>query len=56
MKETMWKYEQLRAGAVYNKFMFNTREEAETFAAQMAKMDPDLFGRIEPVEARMIWD
>jgi hypothetical protein len=56
MKDTMWKFEQLRAGQVYNQLMFNTREEAEGFAAQMARVEPDLFCRIEPVEARLWWN
>ena len=56
MTNTMWKCEQLRAGQVYNKVMFNTREEAESFAAQMTKMEPDLFWHIEPVEARLVWN
>jgi hypothetical protein len=53
---TMWKYEQFRAGQVYTKYMFNTREEAESFATQMSKAQPDLFSRIEPVEARAVWN
>ncbi len=56
MTETMWKLEQLRAGRVYNQVMFNTREEAENFAAQMNRAEPDLFYRIEPVEARLWWN
>jgi hypothetical protein len=56
MTETMWKYEQLRAGKIYNQVMFNTREEAESFAAQMTRVEPDLFWRIEPVEARLWWN
>jgi hypothetical protein len=54
--KTMWKYEQLRAGKVYAKFMFNTREQAESFASQMTKVEPDLFCRIEPVEASAVWN
>jgi hypothetical protein len=56
MTETMWKFEQLRAGQIYNQVMFNTREEAESFAAQMNRVEPDLFWRIEPVEARLWWN
>lgn len=54
--KTMWKCEQLRAGELYAKFMFNTRDQAESFAAQMAKLQPDIFIRIEPVEASAIWN
>jgi hypothetical protein len=53
---TMWKYEQFRAGQIYAKYMFNTREEAESFATQMTKVEPDLFSRIEPVEASAVWN
>jgi len=53
---TLWKCEQLRAGKVCNKVMFDTREEAESFVAQMRKVEPDLFWRMEPVEARLVWN
>ena len=56
MNDTMWKFEQLRAGQIYNQVMFNTREEAERFADEMHRTEPDLFCRIEPVEARTWWN
>ncbi len=31
MNETMWRCDQVRAGQLYNRVMFNTREEAEEF-------------------------
>jgi hypothetical protein len=46
MTDTLWKWEQLRAGVVYNRVMFNTQEEAEKFAAQMGRVEPDLTWRI----------
>lgn len=49
-------YEQFRAGEVYNKFMFDSREEAESFAAQMARAEPDLVSKIAPIEARTVWN
>jgi hypothetical protein len=54
--DTLWKYEQLRAGQVYNRFMFNSRQEAEEFATQMAQAAPDLLSRIEPIAARAVWN
>ncbi len=56
MTNTVWKFEQLRAGQVYSSMTFDTQEEAEHFAAQMRKAEPDLFWRIEPIEARMVWN
>jgi hypothetical protein len=56
MTDTMWRCEQLRAGQVYNSVLFNTEEEAENFAAQMQRVEPDLMWRIEPVPASTIWN
>jgi hypothetical protein len=56
MTNTVWKCEQIRAGQVYNMVMFSTREEAEQFKNQMSRAEPDLFWRIEAVEARMVWN
>jgi hypothetical protein len=36
--------------------MFNTREEAEKFKAQLSRMQPDMFCRIEPVPVSMVWN
>ncbi|MFT4111587.1 hypothetical protein [Silvibacterium sp.] len=52
----VWKCEQIRAGQVYNRVMFDTKEEAEQFRVQMNKAEPDLFWRVEAVEARMVWN
>jgi hypothetical protein len=56
MTDTLWKCEQLRAGQVYTTLMFNTREEAEKFKAQMARVAPDMFCRIEAVPVKMVWN
>jgi hypothetical protein len=56
MTETVWKCEQLRAGMVYNKVMFNTRAEAEQFAEQMGRVEPDVFWKIEAVPAKAVWN
>jgi hypothetical protein len=56
MSNTVWKCEQWRAGQVLSKMMFYSREEAENFCAQMRKMEPDIFWRMEPVEAKLVWN
>jgi hypothetical protein len=56
MTQTVWQCEQLRAGQVYSKTVFNTKEEAEEFMAKLKRVEPDIFWRLEPVEARMIWN
>ncbi len=56
MTNTMWRCVQLRAGQILNKVLFNTRGEAESFVAQMQRAEPDIFWRMEPVEARLVWN
>ena len=38
MTETMWKCDQVRAGRLYNRMMFDTKEEAVKFAQRMQQM------------------
>lgn len=56
MTNTLWKCEQVRAGQVCDKFMFDTREEAENFMKRMKENAPDLFWRLEAIEAKMVWN
>jgi hypothetical protein len=51
-----WKCEQLRAGQVTNRVILNTEEQASRFVAEMSQLEPDLFWRIEPVDARVVWN
>ncbi|HET8637001.1 MAG TPA: hypothetical protein VFL96_09140 [Acidobacteriaceae bacterium] len=56
MTETLWKCEQVRAGQVCEKFMFDTKEEAEDFLRKIKQSAPDLFWRIEPISLKMVWN
>jgi hypothetical protein len=56
MTETMWRCDQVRAGQLYNRMMFDTREEAERFVRKMQQMEPDQMFSIEAVEARQVWN
>ena len=56
MTSTLWRCEQLRAGQVYSRMMFNTQREAEQFMQQMVKMEPDIFWRMEAVPVAAIWN
>ena len=56
MTETMWRCDQVRAGKLYNRMMFDTREEAEKFAQRMQQMEPDQMFSIEAIEAKQIWN
>ena len=56
MGSTIWQCEQLRAGQVYNKVIFPTLSEAESFMKQMERAQPDIFWRMEAVPAATIWN
>ena len=56
MTETMWKCDQLRAGQLYNRMMFDTQSEAEQFAHKMRQMEPDQIFAIEAVQASQVWN
>ena len=56
MTETMWRCDQVRAGQLYNRMMFDTREEAEQFVQRMQQMEPDQVFSIEAVDAKQVWN
>jgi hypothetical protein len=56
MTETLWKCDQLRAGQLYNRMMFDTRDEAQRFAQKMQQMEPDQTFAIEAIEASQVWN
>ena len=56
MPEMMWRYQQIRAGQIYHQIIFETRWEAERFAIRMDSVAPDMFSRIEEIEASKVWN
>jgi hypothetical protein len=56
MNDTLWRCDQIRAGQLYNRMMFDTREEAEQFMNRMRQMEPDQMISIEPVDASKVWN
>ncbi len=56
MTSRVWKCEQLRAGQVTNRVVFDSEQQAHYFVNQMKLVEPDIFWRIEPVEAQMVWN
>ena len=56
MTETLWKCDQLRAGQLYNRMMFDTQAEAKHFAEKMQQMEPDQMFSIESIQASQIWN
>ena len=56
MNRTLWKCEQLRAGQVTNRVTFDSEQQASAFVSKMQRIEPDLFWRVEPVEAWSVWN
>jgi hypothetical protein len=56
MNDTMWRCDQVRAGQLYNRMMFDTKEEAERFVRKMQQMEPDQIFSIEAIEASQVWN
>lgn len=56
MSRTLWKCEQLRAGTVTNQVTFDSEKQATEFVAKMRQLEPDIFWRVEPVEAWQVWN
>jgi len=56
MRSTLWKCEQLRAGQITNKVVFDTEAQAHHFVKTMSSVEPDIFWRIEAVDASGVWN
>lgn len=56
MTNRVWKCEQVRAGQITNRVVFDTEQQASQFVEQMRRVEPDLFWRVEPVDAMMVWN
>ncbi len=56
MNTTLWRCERQRAGQITNKVMFNSQGEAENFLRQMARVEPDIFWKMEAVPASAVWN
>ena len=56
MTETMWRCDQVRAGRLYNRMMFDTREEAEQFVQRMQQVEPDQVFNVQAIKASTVWN
>jgi hypothetical protein len=56
MTETLWKCDQIRAGQLYNRMMFDTQAEAQQFARKMRQAEPDQTFAIEAIQASQVWN
>ncbi len=56
MSDVLWQCEALRAGRLYQRSVFATREEAETFAKQLQVMEPDQMLNVAEIKASTVWN
>lgn len=52
----LWRCDALRAGKLYNRSLFGTREEAEQFAQKMRRVEPDQMFNVEAIKASTVWN
>ncbi len=56
MSDVLWQCEALRAGRLYQRSLFATREEAESFARQLQVMEPDQMLNVAEIKASTVWN
>lgn len=54
--EILWRCDALRAGRLYQRSLFATREEAEEFVARMQQVEPDQVFNVEAIKASTVWN
>jgi hypothetical protein len=54
--EMVWRCDTMRAGRLYNRTHFDTREEAEEFARNMRMAEPDQMFNVEAIKASTVWN
>jgi hypothetical protein len=55
-RETLWQCDALRAGRLYQRNLFGTREEAEAFVEKMRESEPDQMFNVEAIKASTVWN
>jgi hypothetical protein len=56
MGETLWQCDALRAGRLYQRSLFATREQAEEFVTRMQQAEPDQVFNVEAIKASTVWN
>lgn len=55
-RETLWQCDAVRAGRLYERRVFASREEAEAFVVWMRKREPDHMFNVEAIKASTVWN
>ncbi len=56
MSDVVWRCDALRAGRLYQRSLFATREEAEEFVTRMQQAEPDQMFNVEAIKASTVWN
>ncbi len=56
MAEMLWRCEGTRGGRTYTSGLFNSLEEAQNFAQQLQKAEPDQTFNVEQIKASAVWN
>lgn len=54
--DILWRCDALRAGRLYQRSLFATREEAEQFVEKMQQAEPDQMFNVEAIKASTVWN
>jgi hypothetical protein len=54
--DVLWRCDTLRAGRLYQRSVFGTREEADEFALRMQQCEPDQMFNVEAIKANTVWN
>jgi hypothetical protein len=55
-QEVLWQCDALRAGRLYQRSVFGTREEAEAFVSKMQQAEPDQMFNVAAIKASTVWN
>jgi len=54
--EIIWRCDALRAGKLYSRTLFGSREEAEEFVQKLQRVEPDQIFNVEAIKASAVWN
>jgi len=55
-REVLWRCDALRAGRLYQRTLFGTKQEAEQFVARLRDAEPDQMFEVEAIKASAMWN
>ena len=56
MNETLWMCDQMRAGQLYTRKIFDTEAEAQAFMRKMTEAEPDAMFDVKAIQAKQVWN